>query len=283
LCGLALPNDRTFLQLCRGLIEEQAELFEVTPELSWRAGAEPGAGHASMLQLVRGQGRPVVGHGVLYGLGNAEPPARRAAWERGLERDAASFACHWLSDHLGFADAGSLHATLPLPLPPTPDAVAAVVKNLRALQAAHPIVAFENNADLFCVGDPLAQPLFFAAICEDADAWLLLDLHNAFTFCQNLGVDFDRFLDRLPWERVLEIHLSGGSESDPEWLPSRRTLRLDSHDGAVPEPVWRAFAAALPRAKNLRAVVLEWLPDGMQERHAAQLTADFARARRQLC
>lgn len=42
--------------------------------------------------------------------------------------------------------------------------------------------------------------------------------------------------------RVLELHLSGGSDSGPDWLPSRRVLRLDSHDGAVPEPVWRAFA-----------------------------------------
>lgn len=283
LCGLSLPNDRAFLQRCRPLIEEQAELFEVTPEVLWRAGAQPGAGHGSMQQLLARLGRPVVGHGVLFGLGNAEPPARRPAWLQGLQRDVAAFGCQWFSEHLGFADAGGGHATLPLPLPPTADAVAAVTANLRVLQAVHPVVAFENNADLFCLGDPLAQPQFFAAICERADAWLLLDLHNAFAQCRNLGVDLDSWLDRLPWDRVLEIHLSGGSESDPDWLPSRRTLRLDSHDGAVPAPVWRAFERALPRAANLRAVVLEWLPDGMTDAHAGLLAADFARAQEALC
>ncbi|HLQ38987.1 MAG TPA: DUF692 family protein, partial [Planctomycetota bacterium] len=114
-------------------------------------------------------------------------------------------------------------------------------------------------------------------------AFLLLDLHNAYTHCLDLGVDLQRWLDLLPWPRVLEIHLSGGSDSDPEWLPSRRVLRLDSHDGAVPEPVWQAFAEALPRAPNLRGVVLEWMPDGMTAAAAAQFASDFARARGMLC
>ncbi len=283
LCGLSLPNDRAFLQLCQPLVEEHAELFEVTPEVLWQAGAVPGAGHASMLQLLRRLGRPVVGHGVLFGLGNATPPPRRQQWLAGLRRDVTAMQCHWFSDHLGFADADGAHATLPLPLPPTDEAVEVVAANLRELAAVHAVRAFENNADLFALGAPLRQPEFFAAICDRADAWLLLDLHNAFTFCRNLDVPLAAWLDRLPWDRVLEIHLSGGSESDPEWLPSRRTMRLDSHDGAVPEPVWAAYRSALTRAPNLRAVVLEWLPDGMTAAQAAQLAADFARAKESLC
>lgn len=282
LCGLALPNDRGFLQHCRRLVDEQAELFEVTPEVLWGAGAEPGPGHAAMRELVRARGRPVVGHGVLFGLGNATPPPRRAAWLAGLRRDAPAFGFAWYSDHLGFADAGPGHATLPLPLPPTAEATAVVAANLRELATVHPIVAFENNADLFCCGDLLQQPAWYAAICDRADAFLLLDLHNAFVQCQNAGVDLDAWLDRLPWSRVLEIHLAGGSDSDPEWLPSRRRLRLDSHDGAVPAPVWRAYASALRRAPNLRAVVLEWLPDGFTPAAAAVLAADFARAQEPL-
>jgi uncharacterized protein (UPF0276 family) len=129
----------------------------------------------------------------------------------------------------------------------------------------------------------MQQPDLFADVCARADAFLLLDLHNAFTFCRNHAVDLDGWLDRVPWERVLELHLSGGSDSDPDWLPSRAVLRLDSHDGAVPEPVWRALDRALPRAPNLRAVVLEWLPDGFGPAAGALLAADFDRARAALC
>ena len=282
LLGVSLQPDRAFLQHNRALIEERAELFELTPETLWRAGALPGAGYETLLALVREAARPVLGHGVLFGLG-APAPTRRAAWLEGLRRDCDAFGFAWFSEHLGWADHGGLHAALPLPLPPTDEAAATVAASLAELQTVCPIVAFENNADLFCLGDPLRQPDLFADICARADAFLLLDLHNAWTFCRNLAVDFDAWLARVPWSRVLEIHLSGGSESDPEWLPSRRVLRLDSHDGAVPDPVWRAFEASLPRAPNVRAVVLEWLPDGFGPAQAAQLARDFERARSVLC
>ncbi len=282
LLGVSLQPDRAFLQHNRALLDERAEIFEVTPETMWRAGAQPGAGYDALLALVRRSGRPVVGHGVLLGLGAPAPP-RRAAWLAGLRRDQEAFGFQWLSEHLGFADHGGVHTALPLPLPPTDEAAGLVAGNLAELRTVCPTVAFENNADLFCLGEPLQQPEWFAAICARAGAFLLLDLHNAWTFCRNAGVDFDAWLERVPWARVLEIHLSGGSESDPDWLPSRRVLRLDSHDGAVPEPVWRAFATTLRRAPNLRAVVLEWLPDGFDAPAATQLARDFDRARSLLC
>lgn len=281
--GISLHHGHGFVARNRRLVEEQAELFELTPETLWRQGAEPGAGHAEMLALLRALRRPVVGHGVLFSLGSAEPPSRRQQWLKALQRDAQAFDFAWFSEHLGHCDGGGLHATLPLPLPPGDDTVATVAAALQQLRAVHPVVAFENNADYFALGEPLQQPPLFAAICERADAFMVLDLHNAFTTCRDLDVDLDRWLDALPWERVLELHLSGGSDSDPDWLPSRRVLRLDSHDGAVPEPVWRAFAGALQRAPNLRAVILEWMPEGMTDADAAQFAADFARARRQLC
>lgn len=276
------PGDR-FWHNNRRLLEEQAELFEITPETMWRAGCKPGAGYAELLACVARCGRPVVGHGVLASIGAASRPARRDQWLQALLRDRQAFGLQWFSEHLGFADAAGMHVAWPLPLPPTAQSVATVAAALRELKAVYEVVAFENNADLFCLGDPLAQPQLFTAICKAADAHLLLDLHNAWAFCRNLEVDFDEWLARVPWDRVLEIHLSGGSESDPEWLPSGRSLRLDSHDGAVPAPVWSAFAKALGRAGKLRAVVLEWIPEAMGQAAPVQFAADFARARSMLC
>lgn len=280
--GIALPPDAVFWRHNRGLIEDRAELFEITPETLWRADCTPTTEHERLRQFAQRCGRPVVGHGVLFSLGAAQRPARRDAWLAALARDRAAFDFQWCSEHLGFADADGLHTAWPLPLPPTDDAAAVVAAALRELQQVHPLVAFENNADLFCLGDPLAQPEFFARIAAAADAHLLLDLHNAFAFCRNLRVDFATWLDRLPWDRVLEIHLSGGSDSDPVSVRSGRSLRLDSHDGAVPEPVWRALATALPRARGLRAVVLEWFPEAMDEGAAAAFAADFDRTRSML-
>lgn len=283
LVGVSLQPDEVFWRHNRRLIEDEAAIFEVTPETLWRPGCLPGPGHERLLAFARGSGRPFVGHGTLLSLGAAERPARRDQWLAALRRDRDAFGFQWCSEHLGFADAGGLHVAWPLPLPPGTESVATVAASLRELQQVHEIVAFENNADLFCFGDPLAQPRFFADICAAADAHLLLDLHNAYAFCKNLEVPFDAWLDHVPWDRVLEIHLSGGSESAPDWLPDRRSLRLDSHDGAVPEPVWAAFERSLPRARNLRAVILEWFPEAMDEAAGRQFAADFEHARRILC
>jgi len=278
LVGVALQPELAFLESNRALLEERAELFEVTPESLWGPGLAPNDGHRRLLAFIRACARPVVGHGVLASIGAAERPARRDAWLQALARDARAFDFTWLSEHLGFADGDGQHVAWPLPLPCTDEAADVVAASLQELRTACPDVLFENNADLFCLGDPLDQAELFQRICERADAGMLLDLHNAFAFCRNVGVALTDFLERLPWPRVREIHISGGSDSDPELLPSRRSLRLDSHDGAVPDEVWQALAWALPRASGLRAVVCEWFPDAMHEGAARVFAADFERA-----
>ena len=116
LLGVALQPEERFWRHNRALIES-AELFEVTPETLWDARCEPTEGHERLRRFVRVSGRPCVGHGVLASIGAAERPARRDRWLAALRRDAAAFGCRWLSEHLGFADAGGAHVAWPLPLP----------------------------------------------------------------------------------------------------------------------------------------------------------------------
>ena len=61
----------------------------------------------------------------------------------------------------------------------------------------------------------------------------------------------------LDLDRVIEIHLSGGADSDPAWLSSGASLTLDSHDASVPEAVWALFERYVGRCTNLRGVTLE--------------------------
>lgn len=277
LVGIALQPEEAFFEHNRELIG-RAELLEVTPETLWDSQCEPTDGHERLLQLTRKRQLPVVGHGVLFSIGSVQEPARRSIWLQALQRDAAAFGFLWLSEHLGYADTADRHTAWPLPLPLTEEAIATAAASLRLLRSACPTVLFENNADLFCLGEPCDQAALYSRVAEAADASMLLDLHNAYAFCRNVGIDLSEFLDRMPWHRVCEIHLSGGSDSDPEFLPSGRSMRLDSHDGAVPEEVWQALALALPRAHNLRAVVCEWFPDAMDAAAGRQFASDFSRA-----
>jgi len=130
---------------------------------------------------------------------------------------------------------------------------------LRQLQQVQPLVAFENNADYLALASRWRSR---RSSRRSASARTRARARPAQRLHAVLGA-------RLRAGRVASTAcvaarardpLERGSESDPDWLPSGRVLRLDSHDGPVPGPVWAAFGRALPRAPNLRAVVLEWLP-----------------------
>ena len=84
---------------------------------------------------------------------------------------------------------------------------------------------------------------------------------------------------RLDLAKVIEIHVSGGGESSPAWLPSGRVLRLDSHDGAVPELVWRMLEAVAPRCPNLRGVTLERMEGTLRDGDELVLAGEFERLR----
>jgi len=284
--GWALHPDLEYLERTREIIERDADYFEVNPETLWRprdGGLERNDFHALYRQIRDRSGKPFVGHGLDFSLATAldEPGEtdRTALWMERLRDDQSEFRFPWLSEHLGWSIAAGLQTTLPLPLPYTDEAVAAVAARMRLLRTIAPVVAFENNVSYFPLGDPAREPEFLNAICRAAPCNLLLDLHNVHTQCLNFGTDPRDYVDRLDLDAVVQIHLSGGSESDPEWLPSRRVLRLDSHDGPVPEPVWALLKRVLPRCRNLRGIVVERLNGTFGADDVPKLAAEVRRAK----
>ncbi len=189
------------------------------------------------------------------------------------------FTLHPDAEHLGWVTAEGLSAVLPLPLPPTEEAAREVAGRLARIRPAIPIVGFENQVSYFAFGDTREEAAFWNRICAIGDAWILLDLHNAWTQCLNFGVALAEYLAPLDLSRVIEVHLSGGSESEAGWLPSGRVMRIDSHDGPVPGPVWEAFERVRPRCPNLRGVVVERLNGTVRGEDVALLREEVRRAR----
>lgn len=284
LLGVSLHAEPQFLALNRALIES-AEVFEVAPEALWTSGCEPAAGaYETFAEIKRRSQRPMIAHGLAFSPGSAIPPPRRDAWLRAMARDQEVFDYLWWSDHLGFTDAAGIHSGLPLPLPRGAETVVACAEAFRQMQQVIATVAFENAASYFALGDPRDTPRLWADLCAtEPRPHLLLDLHNVFVECSNFGIEIDEYLVPVPWDRVIEIHLSGGSLSHPDLLSSGRQFYLDAHDSAVPEPVWGLFERVLPRCSNLRAVIVEWVADAMDRDAAAQYRRDFDRAGAMLC
>jgi uncharacterized protein (UPF0276 family) len=128
----------------------------------------------------------------------------------------------------------------------------------------------------------MEEPAFLRRIVRDLGFHLLLDLHNVYTMATNFDFDPSAYVAQLDLSRVIEIHLSGGADSAAEWLPSRRVMRLDSHDSAIPEPVWELFAQVLPSCRNLRGVTIERMEGTVGPQDVKVLREELRRARAQL-
>jgi uncharacterized protein (UPF0276 family) len=284
--GLTLQPDELFLDLLDRVAREDADYYEVTPETLWAesdTGFVPNRFHARLRELVHETGKPVVGHGVGLSLGNViDSDPRRARHLEQLARDAATFRFAWLTEHLGASVLGGENTTLPLPMPMTGYGAGLVRARLRELQTLVPDVGIENTCHYFLPGDPLDEPHFISRVLDAPRTHLLLDLHNLFTMAQNFGFDPDAYLDALDLERVIELHVSGGAESPPGWLPDGSTLRLDSHDGAVPEPVWRMLEDVVPRCPQLSGVTLERMEGTVDAHTVPLLREELGRIRRVL-
>lgn len=213
-------------------------------------------------------GLPVVVHGVELSIGSAH--GWNEAYLTMLDRFQKEWSFVWHSEHLGFQTIpGDDHSTLeigvPLPMPATAEAVELVAARSAAILKRYDVpFLLENPAHYFSdlptdpeIGD---EPGFLHAVTRTSGCYLLFDLHNLYCNAVNHHFDARQAINRMPLERVIEIHVAGGS-----W---RDGFRMDAHDGRVPEPVWELLEHVLPIAPNVAGVVFELL-----EEHAVRLGA----------
>lgn len=281
--GFTLQPEERYLALTAELLE-LVDYVEVTPETLWREderGDLVANGFHAHFERVRDATRlPFVAHGVAFSLGSARPdPTRRARHLARVALDQAAFDFRWYTDHLGVTELASRSVTLPIALPLVPAAARAVRASLDAMRTVVRDTGCENSAFYYALGDPLAEPEFLRDALSHERSHLLLDLHNVWTNSTNLGFDAWSYVERLPLDKVIEIHVSGGVDSDPAWLPSGAKVRLDSHDAAVPEEVWALLERVLPLVPNLRGVTLERMEGTVEPNDVAILREELRRVR----
>ena len=283
--GITLQPERRYLELLEPLFVDEADYFEIAPETTWfvrpDGKTERNAFHRAFLDIGARTNKPFVAHAVHGSFGTADPRdrARQAEWRARIAADHDLFRFEWLTDHLGASVLDGRAVALPIALPMNDTMAAIVRERLVDLQSVVPDTGFENSVFYFLLGPWMDEPAFFDRILSTPRTHLLLDLHNVFTMAVNVGADPVEYLDRVDGSRVIEIHLAGGATSRPEWLPSGRTLRLDVHDHAVPEEVWRLYERVVPRCPNLRGVTVERLEGTVAERDVTTLRDELRRAR----
>ena len=220
-------------------------------------------------------GQPKLIHGVGFPVGGTQRPDARdlGPFVEAIERTAPA----WASEHLSFNKARlrgrEFFAGFLLPPIQTAQGVRIAAENIRAIKDLLPVpFAFETGVNYLApLPGEMPDGAFFAAVAEQADCGILLDLHNLWCNERN---GRQRVLDavaELPLDRVWEIHLAGGSEVDGLWL--------DAHSGSPPEHLYELTEQILPALPNLGAVVFEITPEVLDRVTTAEIMAQIRRIR----
>jgi uncharacterized protein (UPF0276 family) len=90
---------------------------------------------------------------------------------------------------------------------------------------------------------------FVTAVVEEADCALLLDVNNIYVSSHNHAFDPNAYVDGVPHDRVVQVHLAGHT--------NHGKYILDTHDDHVIDPVWDLYRRALRRTGPV-STLIEW-------------------------
>ncbi len=224
--GAGLGLRREHLPDLRSGIPDNIDFFELAPE-NWM---EMGGSWRKDLQLISEQ-RPIIAHGLSLSLGG--PAALDEQFLRREKRFLDEHQIELFTEHLSWcSDSGQLYDLLPIPS--TSEAVTHVAQRIRRSQEIlERRIAVENPS--YYVAPPnaeMSETEFIHAVLEEADCDLHLDVNNVYVNSVNFGFDPWEFIQALPAERVVYIHVAGHF-TEPDGL------LIDTHGADVIDPVWQ--------------------------------------------
>ncbi len=192
---------------------------------------------------------PIVQHGVNLAIGSPDP----LDWDylKKLKALTRRTKTPWLSDHLCWGRLPGAHFHDLLPLPYTQEVIDYVAERARIVQDYLEIpFALENLSSYVAyTDDQMPEWDFYSAVVEKADIHMMLDVNNIYVSSRNHGFDPFDYINHIPMERVLQIHLAGHSDHGD--------YVLDTHDHPVCDKVWELYAEVWPRAGGV-STLLEW-------------------------
>jgi uncharacterized protein (UPF0276 family) len=218
---------------------------------------------------------PIVMHGVSLSIGSSD--ALDFTYLNQLKQLAKQTNAAWISDHVCWTGVAgqNTHDLLPMPLNET--SLAHIVQRIRVVQDVLEQRIILENPSTYArfADDTMNEWEFISEMAKLADCGLLLDVNNVYVSSVNHGFDPYVYLDAMPMDRIVQMHLAGHRDYGSHIL--------DTHDSPVSDPVWRLYRYAQQRARRsdggkaeVIATLLEWDSD-IPEIH--QLEAEIAKAK----
>ncbi len=208
--------------------------FEITSENFMVAGGKP----RHYLEAVR-QRYPLVMHGVSLSIGGTDPLDRD--YLHSLRQLMLDIEPAWVSDHLCWTGVDDINSHDLLPLPYCEEAIAHVVARVGEVQdfLGREILLENLSSYVEFTASSMPEWEFLSEVTRRSGCRLLLDVNNVAVSARNHGFDPEHFLAGLPADRIWQIHLAGHTDYGH--------YAIDTHDHAVPAPVWALYESAIRR------------------------------------
>lgn len=192
---------------------------------------------------------PVVMHGVSLSVGSTDP-LNKDYLEK-LKTLAEWVNPPWISDHLCWTGVHEKNSHDLLPVPYTDISLSLIVDRIKQVQdyLGRPILLENPSTYLEFRESIIPEWEFIAMMAERADCGLLLDVNNVYVSCYNHRLDAKTYIDAIPADRVVQIHLAGHE--------NQGTHIVDTHDGYVVDPVWELYSYAVSRIGPV-STMIEW-------------------------
>ena len=206
----------------------------------------PGGRPLAMLDRLRAD-YPMRMHGVSLSLASTDP--LDFDYLRALKNLIARVEPELVSDHLAWTGVHGLNLHDLLPAPLTEESLDHCVERAARVQDfLGRRIALENPSTYVSfAADEMDEADFLAELSRRADCLLLLDVNNVFVSSFNHGFDGKAYLERIPKDRVAQIHIAGHTD-----LP---THKIDTHDQPVCDEVWELFSHVRRRFGPIPAMI----------------------------
>ena len=190
---------------------------------------------------------PMVMHGVSLNIGGNDP--LDLGYLRDLKLLAQRVEPAWISDHLCWTGLGGVNLHDLLPLPYTEETLRHVCDRIQQVQdfLGRRLVLENPSTYVAFAADQIPEWTFIAELLQRADCALLLDVNNVYVSSVNHGFDPKAYIDAIPPERVVQIHLAG-HENHGDHL-------IDTHDQPVTAAVWQLYGYTVQRCGQVPTMI----------------------------
>ena len=215
---------------------------------------------------------PLIPHGIEMSIGTVGEVD--STYLDALEKVVGTTKGVWASDHLSFTRAGGIALGQLTPLVRSRALALEIADKAAAVQKRLGIPFLLENVSYYVnFKSELTEAEFISEVLTRSGCGMLLDLTNLFLNSRNHGYDAIGFLESIPLDQVVQIHLAGGDAKEHQM----GDVLLDLHGAAVYAETWKLLEWVAPRAKQIRSVIVERdqsFPDDFGE-----IRADLERAR----